>query len=91
MEANAAKNAIFEQDDNTEMALAVDSTVLAACFRNKRAKNRALNTILLEIYEEMARARSWYLFVGYRLKRWHHKVQIQYRDKTTRNSPTVLG
>ena len=58
MEANAAKNAIFEQDDNTEMALAVDSTVLAACFNNKRAKNPALNKILLEIYEEMARGQK---------------------------------
>ena len=58
MEAHAAKVAIFEQEDNTEMALAVDSTVLAACFRNKRAKNQALNTILLEIFEEMARGKK---------------------------------
>ena len=58
MEANAAKEAVFEQDDNTEMALAVDSTVLAACFNNKRAKNQALNKILKEIFEEMARGQK---------------------------------
>ena len=58
MEANAAKIAIFEQSDNSEMALAVDSTVLAACFINKRAKNQALNQILLEIFEEMARGKK---------------------------------
>lgn len=58
MEANAAKNAIFEQEDKTEMALAVDSTVLAACFRNKRAKNKALNNILMEIFTEMARGQK---------------------------------
>ena len=54
-EGHASEVAVFEMEDSSEMNLAVDSTVLAASFNNKRSKNEALNTILGRIFEEMTR------------------------------------
>ena len=54
-ECNAACEGVFEMEDNSELNLAVDSTVLAACFNNKRSTNPALNHILGKIFNEMTR------------------------------------
>ena len=54
-EINAVNEAVFEMDDDSSMNLAVDSTVAAAGFNNKRSKNETLNGILGKIFQEMTR------------------------------------
>ena len=54
-EINAVSEAVFEMEDDSSMNLAVDSTVAAAGFNNKRSKNETLNGILGKIFQEMTR------------------------------------